>query len=251
MFIEDDSNAFDYPAKIRTLAKSLPFVAGCALLTIGTVGDIFIDLSWLSAFGLLFAAVHLGALWLLVYDAMFASTSHTKILTAMSMLKFSTVVVIVGICIIFGLLGLATLFDIMPGMVTLLLLGLCIGIPYVIIRYYCLALLNVLSAIKQRIETEQYVELEGLESFVVFSYISVAIAIITALANLIGLQPLTAPNTTIYFSFDYYGDIIFPLDNATTYYAVADAYTSAWNIVFVLASSVGAVLCIQTLKKFD
>ncbi|MCL2386929.1 MAG: hypothetical protein FWC89_05175 [Defluviitaleaceae bacterium] len=78
----------DFFAEFKRLTKSVAFILGCLLITIGAAGSIFVDFTWLRIFDIALIAVQITALWILVVAA-FSSTAYKKTLTALSMLKAS------------------------------------------------------------------------------------------------------------------------------------------------------------------
>jgi len=209
---EQGDGSVKYIADLKRLASSVPFIVGCILITIGSFGSILFDYSWQNILGLAFAAVHIIALWLLVFESVNSPDSCSKTLTALSMFKVSAVLSLILICIIFGLTAILLLLSLMQGIMFLFIIGIVGGLGYVIIKYYFLALLKVLSSIRSRILSGKYSSLEGLGSFLVLSYIIIGINIIVLI---IGLG------------------------------------TFSIGLLFLLANSVGMILCLRTLKKFE
>ena len=187
------------------------FVLGCLLITIGSFSSIVVDHNWLNILDLAFALVYITALWMLVIEArMMGSTMALK---ALSLFRISAILSMVFLCIYFGIIGFSMLFGFFRGFTFLLLLGLVGGIGYVTIKYYFLALLSVLDGLRIRITENEQEPLEGLDSFLLLSYIGIAISIILAIFNTDGIT----------------------------------------NMIFILTltRNLGLLLCLHVLKRFS
>ena len=202
-----------YAKNIKRLVLSIPFILGCLLITAGNIGSAFSDFSWLNLLDLAFAVVHIIALWLIVFEACSSKQSYSKTLVALSMFKVSAVLSLVLFSIVFGLLALAMLFAIFRGITFLFIIAIIGGIGYVLIKYYFLALLSVLKGIRLRIITNKFVPLDGLDSFLLISYILIGLSIILEL-------------------FDAAGSF-------------------SPGILFAIINGIGIILCLRTLKRID
>jgi len=200
---------------IRKHVLSIPFILGCLLITGGVAAGVWVDSSWASILGAVFAAVHVIALWLMVADAAKTNTNHAKTLTALSMFKFSAVLSMLLIIIVYGLLLLAVLTSFMSGFAFLFLLALIGGIGFVLIKFYYLALFNVLNAIRYRLSQQKYAPLDGLDSFLVVSYILIILGLIMSLVPTFGEDVSFAP------------------------------------LIIAIANGVGMILCLKTLKRYE
>jgi len=257
----DGAPPANYEAEITYLARSPVFVLGCILITVGTVGGIFFDFSWLSFLDIAFAAVHITGLWILILGAFSRTPNESNILTALSMFKVSAVLSMILTGIVFAIAGITLLFATMQGVLFLFFLAIVGGIGYAIIRYYFLALLSVLNAIKHRVTTGNYTPLDGLGSFVLLSYIGIAISIFTSLASMAGeLNPSqvnvqthhahAAIDQHVFFEPDFFPD--FFLEHSEIYTAtVVEPFAFSWSILFVIAGGVGLILCLHILKRLD
>jgi len=210
-----DGKASEYGKTLKSLASGKTFILGCLLITVGVVGSVFVDFTWLNILGLAFAAFHVVGLWMLVGESFVSESSCKMTLAALSMFKISAILSLVLICIIFGLTGIAVLFSIHMGIAVLIMLAIIGGIGYVLVKFYFLALLNVLSGIRERISTNKIAPLTGLDSFLVMSYIMIGINIVAG-----------------------FGDGMLATD-------------SSWGAAFSIANGIGMLLCLRVLKKFD
>ena len=215
----------DYLTEFKRLSKSTFFVLGCLLITIGTLGGIFFNLTWQNILGIAFATIHLAALWMLVFEAS-SNTDYSKTLNALTMFKVSAVISMILSGIIFGASVLVLLLVTMPGFFFLITIAIVGGIGYLIIKYYFLALLKVLDGIKQRITTGNYAPLEGLGSFLVLSYISIGFSILIAFTGMVGI-------------FDLHNLVNLPPS------------VFLWRTMLIFANSIGMLLCLRTLKRFE
>ena len=200
----------DYLASAKKLTKSVAFVLGCVLITAGTAGGVFVDFTWLNIVGLAFALVHIVGLWMLVFEA--GRPGYEWTLTALSLFKIAAILAMILICIVVAITFLAVLFAVLSGFLFLLLLGAIVGFGYVLVKFYFLALLNVLDGIRICITTNKIIQLEGLTSFMVISYIMIAVSVFVAL------------------------------------YGIAEA---PWGFLFTLAQNAGILLCLRMLNRFD
>ncbi|MCL2573455.1 MAG: hypothetical protein FWE34_02755 [Defluviitaleaceae bacterium] len=206
-----------YSKKIIPLALSIPFIFGCLLITLANIAGVLYGFSWLGMIDLAFAAVHIIALWLIIFEARGTNKFYySKTLVALSMFKISAVLSLVLFSISFGLIGLALLFAMLRGIAFLLLIAIVGGIGYVLIRHYFLALFKVLNGIRARITTNQFVPLEGLGSFLFISYILIGLSIAESIVGIFGIGgPLSL------------------------------------GILFTITNGFGMILCLRVLKRID
>jgi len=235
-----------YELDIRKYTSSAAFILGCLLITAGTIGGAISDLSWSSILGLAFASLYIIGLWILVFDG--------PTLTALSLFKVSAVVSMVWLCITFAITGFALLFSVMMGFAFLFLLAIVGGLGYVLVRYYFLALFKVLDSIRIRIETNRFIPLDGLGSFLLFSYVLIAISIINEILTLVESQRRYHTHTvsgTWGFQIDIYGNFSYVFEEATVIHDTIPAFSFPFEMFFAIASSIGIILCLRKLKHFD
>jgi len=235
LIIKQDINQAE---RFKDLAKSKSFVLGCALITVGTIGSFLAYVTWQTVLGTAIAMIHITALWIIVAESLLSSF-HIKTLFALSMFRLSAKLSIVVISIGLGTAMLGLLFSFMNGLLFLIFFAVIGGIGYVIIKYYLLALLKVLDSIRDRLEADKLNDLTGLGSFLVMSYVIIGISIISILLLFI------IPNySEAIFVWDY--------DYQTFVQEVVFVDTNpGWEALFTVANSVGMLLCLRTLKKFD
>jgi len=241
-----------YLPEMKRLATSIPFIAGCLLITIGTITDTLLDFSGLSILGLAFALVHIIGLWLLVLESAFSPTSYTKTLTAFSMFRVSAILSLILLCIVFGITGIAFLFATLSGIGFLFIFALLGGLGFLIIKFYFLALLKVLDGLRERVTSNKYVPLEGLGSFLILSYISIGISVISAVVSVL-LWILNAPAQfadSASVTVDMHGNTI-GLIPVPPISGVAEVGPFSWAFLFVIANAVGMLLCLRVLKRFE
>ena len=233
-----EAEQINFLAEIKQLTKNFGFILGCLLITVGALGGSLLNFTWLSILDIAFAAIYITALWILVFAA-FSDTAYTKVLTALSMFRVSAVLTMVLVCILFALLAIVGFSAAMGGgLLFVLVFVICGGIGYILIRYYFLALLKVLSGIKERIITGTYSPLKGLRPFLLVSYISIAASIIISLVSIDAIiHPQNATETILLIN----------LINA----ANTDASVAIGGFIFLVAYSAGIILCLRTLKKFE
>jgi len=227
---------------VKPFTTSLLFILGCLLITIGTVGSIFVEFTWLNLLGLAFAMVHIIGLWLLVFDGFSSDASYSKTLTALSMFRVSAILTMILFCIAFGIMGIGVLFAMLRGIAFLFIIAVAGGIAYVLVRYYFLALLKVLDGIRSRIESNKFVPLEGINSFLVFSYILIGLSILDSILGMAG----TYTPQHVHVTSGIHVDTQF-----VVYDAVVQGGAFSVGIVFVIINSIGMILCLRTLKRFD
>jgi len=210
----------DFLAKLKQLTRSFAFILGCLLITVSTVGGIFLDFSWQSILGLAFSAIYIVALWLLVLDA-FSPTAHKKTLTALSMLRVSFILSMILACVVFGVMSIVALFSI--ALFFLFFLAIVGGFVYLMVKYYFLAFLKVLDSIRERMTTGRYCSLEGLGSFLVLNYIGIVLYAVIAFVDMaVGLGE-----------------------------AAATSFAFPWGVMFAVTHGAGLLLCLRTLKRFE
>ncbi|MCL1845350.1 MAG: hypothetical protein FWF77_05560 [Defluviitaleaceae bacterium] len=170
----------DFSAEIKRHAKSVRFILGCLLITFGTFGAVFFDFTVQGIASVSTAMIHVVALWIVVYDAVFSPETSRKTLTALSMFKVSAVISLIFAVIVFGILGLAFLFATLSGFIFLFFFAIIGGVGYLVFRYYFLSLLRLLDALKERLTTGRYASLGEAEPFLIMSYIGIGVSVISA-----------------------------------------------------------------------
>ena len=173
--------SIDYTIKLKSLARGIPFITGCILITLAAIAAAMANPSFMGMLDLAIAGVHIVALWLLVFESFASSDSCKKTLTALLMFRVSAILSMVAAGIVLGGFGLMLLVVTMQGIGFVLLFAIVVLIGYIYIKYYFLALLKMLTAIRVRIESGQHEPLDGLNSFAILAYIGVAIGTISAL----------------------------------------------------------------------
>lgn len=181
-----------YATSVKQLTKGLPFVLGCILITLTTIANIFSDLTWTSIIDIAFASVHIAGLWMLVIGS--AMEDSVLAIKAMSLFRISAILSIVFLSIVLGIVTIYILSFTLGGFSFLIILGMLGFLGYIVIKLYLLALMKVLQAIRSRIERNVFEPLDGLGSFLVISYISICITIISAIFSAAtGSHPISSP----------------------------------------------------------
>jgi len=227
-----EQKSISYDVEIKKYTSSASFIIGCSLITLGTASFIFGNSTWQNILGLAFAAVHVIGLWLLVFDGFSSEDSYSKTLTALKLFKLSAVLSLILICIVFGVLLITVLITILRGITALLVLAIIGSIGYVLIRFYYMALFKILNSIRARIETDKFFPLEGIGSFLVLSYILIAVALLGVLISVIQYTVATPVVTAI---------------SAAT----AQPGTFALSVMLSIMSNIGMLLCLRTLKRYS
>jgi len=199
--------------KIKRFAKSVPFILGVILITVSATSTVFFNPSWDDILGLVIAGIHIVALWMLVFESSLSQTSYKATLVSLKLFRVSAVLAIVLFAVVYGLLAIGLLFALLRGIMFLLLLAFVVGIAFVLIKYYCIALLKILKDIQTRIELGGRIPMDSLNSFLVVSYILIALGVIQVIVGLANGQVLSS--------------------------------------LLSVASSVGMLLCLLTLKRYE
>ena len=197
--------------RVKESSKSILFLLGCILITLCDFGGIFVDRSWLTILDLAFSLVYITALWMLIIEARMMGSSMA--LKALFLFKISAVFSLIFLCISFGIIAIGILLGFFRGITFLLLIGFVGGIAYVIIKYYFLALLKVLDGVRMRITRSEDEPLDGLDSFLIISYIGIAISTVLAFVNWDGINNL--------------------------------------ELIFTITGNFGLFLCLHVLKRFS
>ena len=253
-----EAEQINFLAEIKQLTKSPGFIWGCLLITVGVLGINLLDFTWLSILGLAFAATYITALWILVFAA-FSDTAYPKLLTALSVFRVYAIVTMVLACIFFALTAfMGFLVAVGGGFLFGLIFVMYCGLAYILIKYYYWALLQVISSSKERIITSKYTPLKGAKSFLLISYISIAIsgvlfATVAALGiyTIVNLSDATtiSPPMNLFFNGS---QIKFPATAETVINATnAGASAAVWGAAFLIIYCLGTLLCLRILKKFD
>jgi len=214
----------DYIKKMKDLITSAPFIMGCVLITLGTLGSVFLLPWWMGLLEAAFSAVYIVALWLMVYEALFSRRRKIdKTLLALKLFKIAALLTLVIMVVVFA----ATMVEVIPGsmygglfaamvaayifiFVLIILAAFGLGI-FLAVMLYIRPLFKVLKAIERRITLRQHAPLDGLNLFTVFSLVGVVSAFILALADNQAME----------------------------------------GLLFVIFNGVGMVLCLYTLRKFN
>ena len=247
--MEINNTAREIPdsCNIKNFTLTARFIFGCLLITVGTAGGIFFDFSWFNLIGFVFSIVYIAALWLLVIDGFSPDESCAKSLRALSMFKLSAVLSMIMMCIAFVLTGIALLFS-MSGFAFLFIFAVGGGIGYLLVKFYYFALFSILDGIRSRIETRCYSPLDGLWSFLMISYVLIAVSVVAALHQMAGTYSTQNVGLETSITVDMYGNTI------ETMYIIQDPVMQegafSWAVVFAVVNSVGMIFCLRTLKKF-
>ena len=213
---QDNNSQYDVASEtailINRYATSALFILGCVLITLGNLGAAAANPSWYVLLGTAFALVHIIGLWMIVTEALSSSSSLSKTLKSLTLFRISAILIMVLTCIVFGFLAITLLFTVMSGIEFLLFIAIVGGVAYLMVRFYFLALLKVLDCIRDRIHSGKYSPLEGLGSFLVISYIAIALSVI----------------------------MVFIENGAVTL-----------STLFTILNSIGMLLCLRVLKRFD
>lgn len=205
-----------YVAEIKRLALSWQFILGCVLITVGTVGEAFFNFSWVNMAALSISAVHIAALWMVVYEAKRGdSDAHTQ--KALTMFKFALIFFVAMTVFSFALMGLNMVLAQADSTVLMVYLMMGAGIAFLYIKFYLLAFIKVVKSIRERL-SEKGVPLEGLRAFMIASYLIIGLTIFSSLAGMGG---------------------------------TVETFTFEWSFIFIAANAAGMLLCLRTLKKFE
>lgn len=213
----------DYIKKMKDLVTGGPFVVGCVLMTLGTIGSAFILPLWLGIIEIVFAAVYIVPLWMMMYEALFSRRRKiNKTLLALKMFKIASVLalvmIIVGLAValaqevpymMYGGLIVGMVAAYIFVFVLIVLAGLGLGI-FAVVMLYIRPLFKVLTGIERRITLREYAPLRGLGLFTAFSLLGVVAAFVLAL-----------------------------VDNQ-----------AADGLLFIIFNSVGLLLCLYTLHRY-
>ena len=240
----------DYDVNIKPYATHFQFIIGSLFITLGTIVALLFDLSFFSFLGFGIDAIFIMGLWLVIYDGFSSDESYANTLAALNMFRVSTILIMVMTGIIFGLLGIIILFSVMSGIFFLFVLALVGGIGFLLFKFYFFAILSILNGIRTRIYNRQYAPLDGLNSFLIISYIGIAASIILILVNL--FIPTTRPAVPIY---DIQSDYLFlylfvPAPAFNIEINLVPSGTSLWEMLFALVHYIGRLLCLRVLKCF-
>jgi len=202
-----------YEKHITAHALSVPFVLGCLLLTVGTIGVNLIHISWLTAVNLTLVMIHIIALWLIIFEAHSTKKVYSKTLVALKMFKISAILNLVSFVVSFGLFGFDVLFYLSNILQVILILGAIGGMAYVLVKYYFIAMFKVLDCIRFRMLTNSYAPMEELGSFLAISYIGLGLTVVSALFS---AESIVSPNA-----------------------------------IFTMISSIGTLLCLYVLRHIE
>ena len=178
------------------------FFLGFILYAVGNILSILINFSAFSIFSLGILALPVIGLWML-YNAVKSPYPAAGLLTSMTLFKVAAIIGLVLLCILLGLVALFGLGVIAGfgyfmggeiGLLILLIFGVIVTGFVLWIKFYYIALLNVLKSIREGIMYGGVAEIKGAGSFVVLSFISIGLSII---GNLIMLVVHAAVNAVM------------------------------------------------------
>jgi hypothetical protein len=159
---------------VRRYTRSVLFVLGAVIITVGSIGVNLVEMNWQNIAGLAFAAVHIAALWLLVYDAFRKDNECGRVLFALRMFGVSACLALISF--------LYTVYTFYGGeMPSIPVILVSVGVLYVYVRYYFVSLLGVLRGLRLRLVTKKYVPMYGYLWFIGISYVLIALETLPAM----------------------------------------------------------------------
>lgn len=165
--------------------------------------------------------------------------SFSITLLALSILKLYAVVSLVAFVIITLLVGVLITLSYMRGFSFLVLIAITVGIGYAVVKFYFLALINMIDSFKYRLKTGNYAPLDRLGPFLIISYISAVIAVLFMVINIVDIS--TVGSNAIHFG---------PTLEVTRGYLDTEPTISInRGMVFGIVNVVGTIVCLQGLKK--
>ena len=250
-----------FAERVRRFGGSAAFLIGIILYTAGTVTTHV--LSWssmLSIIALALAALPIIGLWL-VFSAAKSSGVHGKALPALTLFKVHTIIVLVLVCLIVLLMIIGSIgvmvgigavdyvsdYIVMESFTKNILIGvgiamfIGIAISILIIVLYYRSLLRIIGDTRTGLIYDIMKPLRGAGVFSVLTYIGVGFSIISS----IWMMTFTGFANELLYSMPYEFRDIF--SNALDVFRQT-AYTSA---IATLVSSVGIVLCVVVLGRFN
>lgn len=184
-----------------------------------------------------------------MYDGFSSDESYANTLTALNMFKVAAIIIMVLLGIVLGISGFALLFSYMSGIFFLFILAFVGGIAFLIIKFYFLALFGVIGGIRDRIYNRKFAPLEGLNSFVMLSYIGIAATLILTLFGTLTPSPEVIHYTPT-MQVDMFGNVVAHVPLPSVNINPTTPGTSPWAFFFTLLDASGMLLCLHTLKKF-
>jgi len=176
--------------RVHNFGRSLQFLIGIILFTIGTMLPIVLTFSVFSIFQILFVALPLVGFWLL-YGSSKSGTSAKSTLTSLLLFKINTIIGIVltsiaaFALIIIGSIGIIavsvndpTMGGIVGGLIGVaIFFVLAILVLYII--FYYVPLLRILNGIRDGINFNQFGKIRGVVSLTVFSCIAIGFGVLS------------------------------------------------------------------------
>ena len=252
--VADSENPF--VARLHQYGSNQLFLAGCILYTFGAVVSQILTFSFFNFIVLGLGALPIIGVWV-VYNACNKPKVPEATLTAMTLFRVRTIIALVGIGIFTagaGLgvagTGIAILFTsgaTRLGVVIAFVASVfALVILILIIRFYFVALLQVIKSIKEGIQTGYVREIRGAGSFVVLSYIGLGIGIASSLFFLAFGGFLNLFVTEVIYELTFYmGSEVEELA-----YLLNDISFGRLTYLISLASSVGQIFLITMLSRF-
>jgi len=243
----------DFIGRMRHYGSSNLFLVGSIMYSIGVLG-LFFHFSAITIFSLALALLPIIGIWMF-YAASKSSVSPVGVYPGITLFKVVAVIGLVLFCIALGLvvlfgvimlIGGAFLSDFMGGggaivAAMFFVLLIIVALFIVWIKFYYIALLNVLKSIREGVQSNSNREIKGFTSFMILSFISLGFAI---LGNLITL----AVSATID---RFYAELLreIPSEFRGAFAGFLPSINPVPSILS-LVSSVGLILLIVVLKQF-
>jgi len=259
--VSEDGNKF--VERMHQYGSSTLFFVGCILFTAGTALGLVTSLRFFNFFSPIFIAwsvLPVIGVWI-IYSASINPQPQERTLTALTIFKVITMIMIVLTCIGFGLAGLGGLIGLIASVASgeafiivtvFIVLAITIAIAALYLRFYLIALNRVITSIRDGIYTGYSREIRGAGSFTVWSYVIIGFSILGSLLSfaLFGLGGFMDEFINYFnqgFAEGFYesAGIVPDFDLASFMPPFG-----MLSLLVSLASSVGMILLIATLGRF-
>jgi len=222
--------------------SGLLFLFGCILYTSGGVISVFlVPLSFINIISIPLVALPVIGVWMM-YITSVRKASTDGVLRALTLFKIPAVVTLVIFCILLGLMAIGMLFSLFSSFLAFLIFGIGGGIFFLIVKFYSLALLNVIKSIRDCIVFERMREITGVKTFVIISYIMIGFELLRNIIGLFWNPPIDAVAQNAAELAGGFGEMA----------SEAISFGGAQGLVALLGlvNSMGMLLLIIALRKF-
>jgi hypothetical protein len=252
-------SATGFTALLHKHVAGGPYFIGLVLLSVGTVIPMLSAFSFFGLIGYAIGLLPIIGYWFIFYAAQSPQVPDRS-LTGLTLWKVSAVIALVLFCIVFGVVTILALLALLGGgiaveffggggavlVVVLVLYLIYAAVSIAWIKFFYIAMLNVVRSIREGVITGSCAEIKGVGSYTILSFIFLGFSL---LGNLISLTTINAANAFIGgFRNDLLREIPSEFRGIVGDF-IPFGTISILPILFSIAASLGTILILVTWRK--